>query len=270
MNTKVKEVLEGIFNRFQSGDIPKAIAHSMFPIPDIPSCKWSLCNRTIMFLSGTQDARGFRQWHQANRYVKKGAKAFYILVPMIYKKDREGEERQVLCGFKLSAVFKVEDTDGEALEYQQVELPELPLFYVAEKWGISVKAIPGNYHYYGYYSDNKKEIALASQDETVFFHELAHAAHEQIKGKLTPGQDWKQEVVAELSAASLCQIVGKDGDKYLGSSFRYIADYAEKAKHSALTACLQVMGDVEKVLNLILKGGESNDTSLQQLQSQAG
>ncbi|MGA1869954.1 MAG: hypothetical protein ACMUJM_15580 [bacterium] len=29
--------------------MPKAIANSMFPIPNIPSAKWPLCNRTLLF-----------------------------------------------------------------------------------------------------------------------------------------------------------------------------------------------------------------------------
>jgi hypothetical protein len=39
----------------------------------------------VIFLSGTQDARGFRQWKQVGRYVRKGGKAIYILVPRITK-----------------------------------------------------------------------------------------------------------------------------------------------------------------------------------------
>ncbi len=76
MYAKVKEVLTSILDRFKSGDIPQAIAYSVFPIPDIPSAKWSLLNRTLMFFAGTQDARGFKQWTGANRHVKKGVKAF--------------------------------------------------------------------------------------------------------------------------------------------------------------------------------------------------
>lgn len=198
---KVKKVLEGILVRFKTGDIPKAIAYSMFPIPDIPSAKWSLCNRTLMFFASTQDARGFAQWKEKNRYVKKGAKSFYILAPRFGKKENEeGEEEVFIKGFLAVPVFRVEDTEGEPLEYQKIELPEFPLKEVAESWGIEVKAIPGNYRYYGYYRDSNKEIALATKEEVVFFHELAHAAHAKVKIELKPGQDWKQEIVAELSA----------------------------------------------------------------------
>jgi hypothetical protein len=127
MNPNVNQVLTTILDCFKSGDIPEAVAYAMFPIPDIPSTKWSLMNRTIMFLSGTQDGRGYRQWQKINRYVKKGAKAFYILVPCLYKKEQDGEEKQVLGGFKCSPIFRYEDTEGEELAYRQIELPELPL-----------------------------------------------------------------------------------------------------------------------------------------------
>ena len=72
---------------------------------------------------------------------------------------------------------------------KSLELPDFPLIERAEEWGISVKAVPGNYRYYGYYQPGRNEIALATPEESVFFHELAHAAHEKVKGALKPGQD---------------------------------------------------------------------------------
>lgn len=257
MNDKVKQVLNAILERFKSGDIPQAVAYSMFPIPDIPSSKWSLLNRTLMFLSGTQDGRGYRQWQHANRHVKKGSKAFHILVPFIKKvEDKDtGEEKQALLGFGCRAVFRVEDTDGQPLNYEQIELPDLPLLERAEEWGISVRAIPGDYRYYGYYSSARKEIALATLEEKTFFHELSHAGHEKIKGGLKGGQDPLQEIVAELSAQALCRLVGKQTNETTGNSYQYIERHAEKLKMSTHSACLKVMSETEKVLNLILKGG---------------
>lgn len=257
MNERMKNVLDNILNRFKTGDIPKAIAYSMFPIPDIPAAKWSLCNRTLMFFAGTQDARGFAQWKSAKRRVRKGAKAFHILAPRFAKKKKDdGEEEMFLAGFLTVPIFRVEDTEGDKLDYQKIDLPDLPLLDVAKEWGISVKTIPGNYRCYGYYRDSSKEIALATEDEVVFFHELSHAAHARVLGNLKGGQEWKQEIVAELSAAVLCNMIGKDGDKYLGNAYSYIESYAKKAKVSALTGCLQVMADVESVLQKILKQSE--------------
>ena len=255
MNDKVKQVLNVILDKFKSGDIPEAVAYSMYPIPEIPSAKWSLMNRTLMFLSGTMDGRGYKQWQQVDRFVRKGSKAFHILVPFVRKtKDEEGDDRQFLIGFGCRPVFRKEDTDGKELEYDTIELPDLPLIERAQEWGISVRAIPGNYRYNGYYSFNRKEIALATPEEKVFFHELSHAGHEKVIGSLTGGQDALQEIVAELSAAALCKLVGKQGNGTFGNSYKYIEKYAGKINMSPYKACLKVMSETEKVLNLILKG----------------
>jgi hypothetical protein len=261
MKQNIKQVLDSILEQFRTGNIQHAVTYSMFPLADIPSAKWSILNRILMFLAGTQDARGIRQWNKASRYVKKGSKAFYILVPHIKKIEDEetAEEKEVLVGFLARAVFQYEDTDGEPLDYEKLELPDLPLIERAEEWGISLKAIPGNYSFKGSYSPKRKEIALATEHECVFFHELAHCAHEKVNGGLKRGQDPIQEIVAELSAQALCRIVGKTGDKYLGNSYRYIEGYAERIGITPFSACLKVMSETEKVLNLILKG-EVEDT----------
>ncbi len=255
MNDKVKQVLNVILDKFKSGDIPEAVAYAIYPIPEIPSAKWSLTNRTLMFLSGTMDGRGYKQWQQVDRYVKKSSKAFFILVPFFKKVEGEqGGKKDLLVGFGCRPVFRVEDTDGKSVEYENMELPDLPLLVRAEEWGINVRAIPGNYRYFGYYSLDRKEIHLATSEEIVFFHELSHVAHEKVNGSLKRGQDPIQEIVAELSAAALCKLVGKQGNGRFGNSYRYIEKYSEKIKMSPYNACLKVMSETEKVLNLILNG----------------
>ena len=253
MTNRIKEVLDGILTKFESGDIPKAVAISTFPMNDMPSSRWSFLNRLIMYLSGTVDARGFRQWQQVGRSVKGGSKAFYIMVPRITRKETEkGEEEQIVSGFLAKPVFKYEDTAGKPLKIKTPKLPDLPLIEKAKEWGISVKAIPGNYRCYGYFNQTKAEIALATEEESIFFHELAHAAH----SKIGPNKDstlWAKEIVAELSAAALCRIVGKTS-KHLGNSYRYIKHYARKGNLSPIKACLAVLREVESTLNLILNG----------------
>ncbi len=137
INEKVKQALETIVQRFKEGDIPEAIAFSVFPMPNIPASRWSLLNRILMFLAGTNDARGFRQWQEVGRYVKKGSKAITILAPRFIKKDTEDEEeaKTILVGFLAVPVFRVEDTEGEPLDYQKITLPELPLMELAKEWG---------------------------------------------------------------------------------------------------------------------------------------
>ena len=260
MNEKVRQALESIVRRFKEGDIPEAIAYSVFPIPDIPASRWSLLNRTLMFFAGTSDARGFNQWKEVGRYVKKGSKAFIILAPRFVRKETEEKEepKTVLVGFLGVPVFRVEDTEGKPLDYQEIELPALPLMEVAREWGISIKAIPGNYRYFGYFSQERRKISLASEEESVFFHELAHAAHQRVLGELKGGQDWRQEIVAELAAAALCKMVGKTS-KHLGNSYRYIERYAKGANLIPWQGCMRVMSDTERVLSLILDWGHRKD-----------
>jgi len=256
MQDRVKQVLNTIVEKFKSGDIPEAVALATYPAANVPSSKWSFLNRTLMVLSGTGDARGFNQWQEAKRHIRKGAKAIYILVPCLKKElnKETGEEEIILKGFKPRPVFMVEDTEGEPLDYELLKVPELPLMDRAKQWGLSVKAVPGNYQYYGYYASRKKEIVLASPEEKVFFHELAHAGHERIMGGIKGGQEPFQEIVAELSAQALCRLTGREVDGSFGHSYRYIEGYAEKMKMTPHAACLKVLGETEKVLNLILKG----------------
>jgi len=255
MKPKVRDTLNQLIAKFESGDIPQAVSYAMFPFPDVPSSKWSLTNRTLMFLSGTMNGRGYRQWQQVGRFVRRGSRAFYILVPYLrWVEDDLGEQQHTLLGFGAKPVFRVEDTDGEPLEYQSIEVPDFALIERAHDWGIDVRAVPDNYRYYGSYSPGRKEIAVATSSEAVFFHELAHCADHIIKGHLKPGQGPFQEIIAELAAQSLAVMVGKSTEDTTGNGYRYIRRYAKKAGMEAHTACLKVLSETEKVLNLILTG----------------
>jgi len=81
-----------------------------------------------------------------------------------------------------------------------------------------------------------------------------------IKGsrELKKGQDWKQEIVAELGAAVLCKVVGKTS-KHLGNSYRYIEQYAQSANLTPWQGCMRVMRDTEKMLNLIVSRNFRNE-----------
>jgi len=257
-----QQALSGILQEFQQGTIPEAIALALFPEADVPSARWSLTNRLLMVMAGTQDARGIKQWNAVGRRVKKGAKALRIFAPRIIRvkgkktaeiledQDEEIQEQQKLVGFLLIPVFRVEDTEGKPLSYELLEVPDLPLLEVARAWGLDVKAIPGNVAFYGSFRASTGEISLASPEEKVFFHELAHAGHSRL-GRLKGSARWQAEAVAELSAAVLCRVCGRQPDENLGESYRYLERQAQKAGLTVAQACLAVLVDVEAVLNLI-------------------
>ena len=169
---KAKECLARIVDLFKAGNIPKALAVATIPPQaNIPSAKWSISNRVLQFLADTSDARGFKQWKQAGRKVKKGAKAFHILGPKartIKETDEDGTEKEktIITGFFVIPVFRAEDTDGEPLPYEPASPP--PLADVAEQFGLSVSYQTFASKYYGYYQGDSKRIVLATHESKVF------------------------------------------------------------------------------------------------------
>ena len=91
---------------------------------------------------------------------------------------------------------------------------------------------------------------MASHESMVFFHELAHAAHHRIAGKIKGGQVPSQEIIAELTAVTLGKLYCPEAN--LGFSYEYIKSYAKKSKKSIERACLAVINTVGKVLDEIL------------------
>ncbi len=254
----IQGVLDGILNSFETGNIVDAVAMASFPMSNVPSKAWSFRNRTLQAISNSTDCRGFKQWKDVGRYVKKGSKAVYILTPCFKKVDKDKElentDNKVISFFKATPVFRYEDTEGDAIEHINIDLPELPLFKKAQDWNILVEATEGSLNYLGYFNQDANKIVLASPEESVFFHELAHAAHARVRknSPLKGGQDPLQEIVAELSAQALCRLVGKTADKSAGNSYKYIKNYASKLNLSAHSACMKVLKETEQVLTLIL------------------
>lgn len=255
----IHKTLHHIINLFRTGNVPQAINIATFPKFVMPSNRWSLANRMLMYLHDTEDARTWRQWQQSQRNIKKNEKAFYIFAPKKYKvkgKDENGEENEiyVLKGFSLVPVFGVKQTEGKPLVYQQIELPKFPLIEKAHEWDIDVSAIGFCDEYYGYYQTlgKQEKIRLASPNEVIFWHELSHAAHRRVLGKLTKGQNNDQEIVAELAAQVLAQMMGTQIESTLGNSYLYIKSYSERMGKDIGMACLSVLSQVEKVLYLIL------------------
>jgi antirestriction protein ArdC len=249
-------VLSEIVAMFESGALPEAIAQTRIlrERHDRPMAEWSLGNQLLALIHGTDDARGFRQWEQAGRRVRKGSRAFYILGPCKVKRlevdaaTGEQVERVFVAGFRAIPVFRAADTDGEPLEYPDYSPAELPpLHDVAERLEVPVRYSPVPPTERGHYSLVHGEIVLGTHDVDTFFHELAHAAHASIE-TLQGGQNPRQEIIAETVAAVLCSLYGYDG--YLAESRGYVAWYAGQERPER--AVMRLLADVERVLDVIL------------------
>ncbi len=268
-NAKVKDRTETALKTFlemiRTGEFPATVGKltMLSRASDAPSANWSAGNQALMIAGKTFDARGYRQWQDVGRQVKKGAKALYICRPNTVTRTIEDEKtgdevrRTFVTGFAFTPVFRVEDTEGAPLPaYDPPTLP--PLVDVAREFGVSVSFAPSAGEWAGYYAPGTEEIVLCTHAERVFFHELAHAAHYRLEeNAATPTSDTtRKEIVAETAAAALCHIYGYSG--YELQSARYIEHYADAAgsPEKTLREVMKYAAEVKAVLELILSTAE--------------
>ncbi len=245
--------LDKIVQLFSSRQLPDLCAKVLIAAPQKPSSSWSMGNQLLMLLAGTGDARGYRQWQDVGRHVRQGSKAFYILGPVYIKRhiERPGEEEEaveVLVGFRAIPVFRYEDTEGKDLPAYVPKNPP-PLLGVAERFGMKVNYLRLSAGIYGLTDYERQIITLATEDWTVFWHELAHALHRTFEPKSTHGQEPEAETIAQLVAATLARLYGKPDD---GFSWTYIASQAQSSTPQQVgRLCLRVLDRAKKVLDLI-------------------
>ena len=265
---KAEDVANEIVKAFEEPNLlPKALAPIFIKRKDeIPCRKWSFSNQLTAALRGHSDARGYRQWQEAGRFVKKGEKGFPILVPIhrkIEETDKEtgkAESRMILSGFKHAVVFGLAQTDGKELPVDEETagwIKSLPLLEVAEKWELSVEAVSGSDRSpLGSFSPVSGGIAVAVKNLSTWCHELTHAADHKAGNLKERGQHWKSEAVAELGASVLLTILGDDSEADLGGCWQYVSAYAKQAGIEPITACQSVLKRTCEAVNLILDEAE--------------
>ena len=265
LDKRAREAVDRLVSAF---DDPEMLIDSITRAGQIPNnspCrKWSQCNRFLVALSGTGDARGYRQWQGVGRHVVKGSKSLFILVPSIrkVKDDDADEERQALVGFLAAPVFRVEDTDGEPLpETTPVQIPRLKV--VADTLGIPVT-------YTGSVSDNvfgvyrhdlqdqsgeSGKITLYTHDLGTFYHELAHALHHRtglIRNGKSEADKRANETVAEISAAVLMRLF--EGEEVGKQAVEYVKSYGAKEIH-----LIALLTEIMSVVDMAIRIAESDE-----------
>ncbi|MCA9958313.1 MAG: hypothetical protein KC443_04735 [Anaerolineales bacterium] len=258
-----KATAEKIVEAFKSGNVPQPLAQ-VFIKRDVPMMQWSVLNQFGCILSGCTDARGFKQWQEADRHVKKGEKAAsYILVPLrkTIREENEAGEAETrpgpLYGFKGIPVFDVSQTEGEPLPEmtnEQTFIDNLPLLAVAQAFGLKVHTFDGRFQSaLGLYSPARQFIALGVENLSTWFHELIHAADDRAGNLTEKGQHWRSEVVAELGGATLACMIGMEESADVDGAWKYVERYAIAAEIEPITACIRVLERIAQAIELILE-----------------
>jgi hypothetical protein len=259
---KVAAVAAQILEAFKAGTVPAALAQIFIRHKnnaDCPAAKWSWRNQLTAALAGHYDARGFRQWQQVGRNVKKGERAFYILGPcMVKDRDADPEEGDVfrLVGFTAIPVFGYSQTEGEPLPGREQEaafIDALPLVEVARAWNLTVATFnaEGGKRLGSYCLGSS--IALGVENLSTWAHELVHGADDR-RGTLnrSVGQDLGNEVVAEFGGAILLEALGYSVESDRGGAYQYIQGFAQQAKRDVLSVCTELLDRACAAVALIL------------------
>jgi len=262
LTTKARGVLDSITAAF---DDPERLVDTIKRatlIPNNSPCRaWSRCNRFLVALAGTGDARGFRQWQEVNRRVKKGTKSFGILVPRYHNinDDDDDDSKPRLIGFVAAPVFRYEDTEGEPLpNVEPVQGPKLQA--VADALGIPVSyagavsdRVLGAYRH----DDNPESgmISLFTHDAFTHAHELAHALHHRT-GKLRQGKSKADrrdnEIVAEISGTVLVNLF--EGEQAGRQAIGYVKSYDATKPH-----LMKLLPEIIEVVDLAIEIGTHTD-----------
>jgi hypothetical protein len=267
---RIRKAMDTLLNIFKNDNLD-VVAKAVFEPPKgavtyaKPSDKWSFNNKLIMFASGTSDARGYNQWGEVGRNVKKGVHAIYILAPLkkkghkkVVEVDKEtGKETEKIIsydfiyGFRGIPVFRYEDTEGKPLpqltEQEKINW-SIPYQYEDIVNDLGIKITPEYFRgdAYGSFNPWQKTIQVMTPDIKTFLHEISHAVdhHYITPGGLKGGQHKDQEVTAEFSAATIAHLMGFKVS--LGDSKRYI-------EHYSFSELLKQLNRVEKVVTYIIQ-----------------
>lgn len=278
---RVHAVAESILEAFKTGELPKALAQVfLHSTPeDSPTKRWSWRNRLLVALRRERDARGFRQWKQVGRSVKKGERAFHILGPVTRRVEEqddatgEVEETQKVVGFVTIPVFGLSQTEGEPLPDQDTRFIEaLPVLEVARSWEIEVTTAPFHPRVGSLGTYQPGRITLSVENLSTWAHELVHAADDRL-GALQPSPKQQREVVAELGGAVLLECLGYETESDRGGAWEYIQAHSE-APNEAFRLCSDLLDRICAAVSLILGTARELETlgtcATPELESTAG
>jgi hypothetical protein len=261
---KAEAAARTILRAFEdTNSLPKPLAQVFIRRKDSPHCRrWSWGNQLLVVINGYTDARGFRQWEQVGRKVKRGERAFYILGPVMKKVQNKetGEERTIIVGFKGLPVFGLQQTEGKPLPSGDPDIEywieSLPLLAVAKRWDLGVGTFDGEgMGILGRYR-NGEAIEVGTKNLSTWCHELVHAADDRNGLLKERGQHWRSETVAELGGATLLEILGFKREADLGGCWEYVQSYAQKEQIGVVEACMTVLDRTCAAVGLILDTAE--------------
>ena len=240
-----------------------------------------------MLLSRAGEYASFKQWQDLGGKVKKGAKAeivvFWKWLESTTKDTTTDEEKLVKIPYlRYYQVFHIDDVDGvEPLKFEEVKAPDETTFEpeaqaeelinaYSEREEIEIR-FGGNS---AFYAPRLDYIQLperfqfgkkAGEFYSTAFHEIVHSTgHEERLDRLNSCSGFgsesysKEELVAEIGAAGLLNLLNIETESTFTNSVAYIQSWI-KALRNDTKMIVQASSKAEKAVRYIIIGNAEEE-----------
>ena len=268
------EVTSRIIQQMENGVIPwhkpwiasgKAISHAT-------GKAYSLLNQMLLGRPGEYVT--FKQCQEAGGHVKKGEKAHMVVFwKWIEQEDEETGEVKEVPFLRYYNVFHIDQCEGVTAKHtSEVRFPdgaevleaaqEIVYDYLGRE-GVKLSHSEGDRAFYRPSSDEvvlpiRKQFVSTAEYYSTVFHELTHSTgHPSRLNRLNRAaffgtEDYsKEELVAEIGAATLVNHVGLETDHSFRNNAAYIQNWLQVLKDDK-RFIVSAAGKAEKAVNLIL------------------
>lgn len=223
----------------------------------------------------------FNQCVKAGGKVKKGATSRFVVFfmwwsPVTHKEatDEEIEAGEAVRVLHYVNVFHIRDCEGidtkltiedKACSLEPCAMAEEIVSGYVKTSGVKLTTKESNRAYYSPKDDAVvvpvlEQYKVADEYYSTLFHELSHSTgHETRLNRFKDGKAAafgtetysKEELIAEMGAAMLCNHVGMDSDKAFTNSVAYIQGWKQHIKNDA-NVVVYAAGAAEKAARMIL------------------
>lgn len=237
---------------------------------------YSLLNQ--MLLQHTGEYATFKQWQDLGGHIRKGEKSEIVVFWKIFEsKETDSDTGEIeikkIPLLRYYNVFHISQVDGvEPLALEQlndevepIEAGDKIITDYIDKEHLNFIECKSNKAYYSPSSDTvvvplKEQCQLINEWYSIAFHEISHSSgHKSRLNRIQTGaisafgsQDYsKEELVAELSSATLMSVTGLETPKTFRNSTAYIQNWLQVLRNDN-KFIVSASSKAEKAVNYIL------------------
>lgn len=239
-----------IIENLRWSDIPKCVAFSQTVLPESQLSKWGLLNRVISLSSSSYDSRTKKMWKDQQRFIVRGARPIYCVVPQLINKPNDsGKFKKKLTGFAGVQTFSIASTYGDPFAYKSIPHRKVNVEAISDRW--EVRNSTGHTFYDSCSCFEDYSTGQAIDDEKLFFWKVVNRAYREIYPKKQ--HEFERLLVQEISALSLLRLSGLEVH-YNGLLMDRIKQYGKAAKLSSIASVFHILKMVEGIMNTVLDG----------------